>query len=140
MTVFIQNLKSYIVYYPKMKYLIAALFLDGFMLGFITTFFSHMIPESIRTPKNIGIVLMVNGVGSIIGGYLSGYLSDKTSASKLGVGGFIFIIFTLLIALLSQFVYISTLTFPCFISFFWGVSLFFLQGWLFVCCAKVYDG
>ena len=44
MTVFIQNLKSYIVFYPKMKYLIAALFLDGFMLGFITTFFSHMIP------------------------------------------------------------------------------------------------
>ena len=105
MTVFIQNLKSYIVFYPKMKYLIAALFLDGFMLGFITTFFSHMIPESIRSPENIGIVLMVNGVGSIIGGYLSGYLSDKTSASKLGVAGFMFIILTLLIALLSQFVY-----------------------------------
>jgi predicted MFS family arabinose efflux permease len=48
---------------------------------------------------------MVNGVGSIIGGYLSGYLSDKTSASKLGVAGFMFIILTLLIALLSQFVY-----------------------------------
>lgn len=89
-----------------MKYLIAALFLDGLMLGFITSFFSHMIPESIRTPQNIGIVLMINGLGSIIGGYLSGYLSDKVKPSKLGVAGFMFIILTLLIALLSQFVQI----------------------------------
>jgi predicted MFS family arabinose efflux permease len=46
---------------------------------------------------------MVNGIGSIIGGYLSGYLSDKVVPSKLGVAGFMFIIFTLLMALLSQF-------------------------------------
>lgn len=115
-----------IKFVPNMKYLYAAMFLDGLMLGFVASYFSHLIPEPIRSSLNVGIVLMINGVGAMIGGYFSGYLSDKISPGQLGVLGFLFITFTLLLTLLSHYITLSSLAYPSLMGFLWGVSLYFL--------------
>jgi predicted MFS family arabinose efflux permease len=101
---FLENIKEVARFFPKMKYLFAALMLDGLMLGFVASYFSHIIPESIRTSLNLGIILMVNGVGAMIGGYFSGYLSDMIRPSQLGIMGFLVILMTLLLTLLSNYI------------------------------------
>lgn len=107
------------------------------MLGFLASYFSHLIPERIRSELNVGITLMINGVGAMLGAYLSGYLSDKISPPQLGIMGFLFIILTMLFTLLGYNMELQTLTYPCVLGALWGVCLYFLEGWIFVCCAKV---
>lgn len=48
-------------------------------------------------------MLMINGVGAMLGGYFSGYLSDKVTPPQLGIMGFMFITLTLLLTLLSNY-------------------------------------
>jgi predicted MFS family arabinose efflux permease len=88
----------------------------------------------------VGIALMIKGVGAIIGGYISGFLSDSIPAPKLGIAGFLFIILSLLLTWLANYLTLETIAYPCFLGFLWGVSLYFLEGWIFVCCTKVYKG
>lgn len=109
-----------------MKLLIVAMILDGFMLGFATSSFSEMVPQPIRSSLNVGIVLIVNGAGSIIGGYLSGTLSDKIPASQLGIIGFLYLILTFLITMLTDYIKLETLAFPIIVGFLWGIGLYFL--------------
>jgi predicted MFS family arabinose efflux permease len=123
-----------------MRHLFAALLLDGLMLGFVASYSSHLIPEHLRSPLHVGIMLMLNGVGAILGGYFSGYLSDKVTPPQLGVLGFMFIILSLLLTLLANYLSLETIGYPCFLGFLWGVCVYFLEGWIFVCCAKVYEG
>jgi hypothetical protein len=65
-----------------MKFIVPAMFLDGFMLGFTATNFSSLLPESLRSDFNVGLLHISNGGGAIIGGYLSGYLSSKIAVIK----------------------------------------------------------
>lgn len=123
-----------------MKHLFVALLLDGLMQGFISSYFSHLLPSEIRTTVNLGIILSIKGLGSIIGGFLSGILSDKIKVNEVGILGFLFIILTLLMTLLNNFAELSTITYALVIGFMWGVSKYFLEGWIFVCCSKVYNG
>ncbi len=100
---FNKSAKKVLQFYPKMWHMYAAMTLDGLMLGFMAAYFSHIIPEPIRTGLNVGIVLMMGGAGSILGGYFSGYLSDKIPAHRLGISGFLFITLTLLLTLLTNY-------------------------------------
>ena len=56
--------------------------LDGFLLGFTTTNFSTLLKPDDETNFNIGLLHISNGTGAIIGGYLSGYLSNKMHALR----------------------------------------------------------
>lgn len=69
---------------------------------------------------------MINGFGAIIGGYLSGYLSDKLPPPRLGISGFLFMIITLLLTFLTKFVNFETLVYPSIIGLLWGICLYFL--------------
>lgn len=80
--------------------------LDGLMLGFTASYFNHLIPQPIRNSQNVGIILIINGFGAIIGGYFSGYLSDKILPSDLGIMGFLFLIINFLLTLLANFMFI----------------------------------
>ena len=73
-----------------MKYLIFAMILDGFFTAFIATNFSDFLPVPFKTNFNVGLLHISNGLGAILGGYISGFLSDKIPPLKEGV-----ILFTL---------------------------------------------
>jgi hypothetical protein len=34
----------------------------------------------------------------------------------------------------------NTVVFPYITVFLWGLALYFLEGWIFVCCSKIYGG
>jgi len=113
-------------FYPKMKYIILAIALDGIMLGFVTSNFSNMLPESVRDDLHLGIMLMIHGVGGIIGGYLSGFLSDTIAVPRVGILCFFFIMFTMLFTLLRSFIEFELPIYSYFVSGFWGISLYSL--------------
>lgn len=93
-----------------------------------------------RTDFNVGLLHISNGGGAIIGGYLSGYLSSKIAVIKEGVILFTFIVLTLLLTLLNSTYLFSGLSFALITTFLWGISLFFLEGWLFVACVRLFKG
>jgi predicted MFS family arabinose efflux permease len=109
-----------------MWHMFAAMTLDGLMLGYMTSYFSHIVPEPIRSGLNVGIVLIMGGTGAILGGYFSGYLSDKIPAPKLGIAGFLFITLMLLLTMLAHYQPYYTLFYPCVLGFLWGLSIYFL--------------
>ena len=65
-----------------MRHIMTALVLDGVLLGFTTTNFSELLPKAIQSDLNVGILHISNGIGGVIGGYLSGSLSDRIPAAK----------------------------------------------------------
>lgn len=134
------NFRQIVKFYPKMKHIVLAIVLDGLILGFTASYFSHLLPDSLQSDLNVGILLIVHGFGGIIGGYLSGFLSDYIPVLKEGIVGYLFIAGTMLLTILKNYVHFETITFALVIGFLWGVALYFLEGWIFVCCTKVYDG
>lgn len=123
-----------------MKYVILAMILDGFFTGFIATNFSDFLPVPLKSNFNVGLLHISNGVGSIIGGYLSGYLSIKINVLKEGVILFLCTTLILLITTFNTLLTIESLAFPIIITFLWGIAFSFLQGWLFVYCVKINKG
>jgi predicted MFS family arabinose efflux permease len=123
-----------------MKFIVPAMILDGFLLGFTTTNFSNLLNKDQETSFNVGLLHISNGVGAILGGYLSGILSSKMSVLREGVILFGCAILTLLLTFFIQLVEFDTIAFPLFITFLWGITLFFLEGWLFVCCVRLFNG
>ena len=121
-----------------MRYIIIPMVLDGFILGFNTTDFSKFLPENLKTDVDLGIMLMVHGIGAAIGGYTSGTLSDKMPVAHEGILCFTFITITSFLSLLREVVTVTTFTFPLLLGFLWGIGLYFLEGWIFVCCTKIY--
>lgn len=71
-----------------MKHLLFVIVIDGLMLAFSTVTLSSLIPKDKDDKKdefNFSIVLIFFGVGTILGGFLSGYLSQNISVKKTGV-------------------------------------------------------
>lgn len=85
-----------------MKFMMSAMVLDGFLLGFTTTNFSNIVVPSLRTDFNIGMLHITNGLGAIIGGYLSGHLSSKIHVLKVGVLIFSFMVLTMLLTFFNK--------------------------------------
>lgn len=76
-----------------MKNLLFLIVIDGLMLAFSTVTLSKLIPKDSdekRDKFNFSIVLITFGVGTIIGGFLSGYLSQNVSVKKAGIISTIF--------------------------------------------------
>ena len=123
-----------------MKYTILAMILDGFFTAFIATNFSDLLPVPLKSNFNVGLLHISNGVGAIIGGYISGILSSKIHVFQEGVILFLFTTLVLLITCFNSLISFETLLLPLIITFIWGIAFSFLQGWLFVCCVKVNRG
>ena len=83
---------------------------------------------------------MVHGTGAAMGGYFSGYLSDIMKISLEGTMMFAFMVVTFALSLLRESIAVGTFTFPLILGFMWGLALYFLEGWIFVCCTKIYKG
>ena len=82
------------------------LLIDGFSLGVYSSEIPHLIPSSVEKDlvnKYAGIEIIILGVGSTIGGYLSGIASDKFGmlhSGRIGIGSWIISIGTVVLALL----------------------------------------
>ena len=53
---------------------------------------------------------------------------------------FLFMALTFALSLVRESIAVEGFTFPLVLGFLWGLSLYFLEGWIFVCCTKVYHG
>lgn len=124
-----------------MMHIVPAMALDGFLLGFTTTNFSNLLKEEEASDAfKVGLLHISNGIGAIIGGFISGYLSSKIPVLVEGVILFFITIVSLLLTYFIKLIDFETIAYPLFITFLWGIALFFLEGWLFVCCVKLFNG
>lgn len=77
-------------------------------------------------------------MGSIVGGFLGGIISDKFGLLKTGrfVLGFYFVsaVFTFVA------IYANMYEMACFIGFMWGCAYYFFEAWINVAILKLYDG
>ena len=137
---FCSQLLNVFRYYSIMKHIAPAMILGGLLLGFTTTNFKNLLKEEDTTTFNIGLLHISNGLGAIIGGYLSGYLSGKMAILKEGVFLFSIAIVTLGLTFLIRINEFETIFYALFIAFLWGISLYFLEGWLFVASIKLFGG
>ena len=120
-----------------MKSLIPLLIFDGLILGFISTSSTKLMPiESSRV--DIGIFLIVLGAGCIVGGFVSGYLSDLISMKNAGR---LAVMAVLVVSVATVFVQRYLSMWVAFvIAFFWGVVREYMEGWLYVACSRNFNG
>ena len=115
--------------------------IDGLSLAFTSTSIPRFIPEYSSDEKNnlfAGICLILFGVGTIIGGYLSGYLPTKVGVVRAGK------LTIILFFLCCGYTYIPinypSLAFGFIGGILWGIELYYLEGWLLVACSRCFNG
>jgi sugar phosphate permease len=128
-------------YYPKMISVLFILLIDGVCLGIYSSQITHMIPYendlSVRN-KKAGFCTILLGVGATIGGFLSGYLSDKMKIINAGKISIFFFIMGCIVNYIT--VQIQSFPLTLFAAFTWGFQLFYLEGWMYVVCSKTFKG
>lgn len=80
------------------------------------------------------------GLGAIIGGYLSGFFSDKFQIIKVGKSCFLVLGICILLSLPIFMGIIDNVIYANFIGFAWGFGWHYMDGWLWVICSKIFDG
>ena len=75
-----------------MYYLYLMVIIDGITSGFISTYFSKLLPENLRSDLNVGYMLMVEGVGCIIGAMASAFSSDRFHVANIGMVGIVILL------------------------------------------------
>jgi sugar phosphate permease len=87
-------------YYPKMKSVIFILLIDGVCLGIYSSQITHLIPYendlNLRN-KKAGFCTIFLGIGATIGGFMSGYLSDKMKIVNAGKASILFFLLACLV-------------------------------------------
>lgn len=85
-----------------------------------------------------GIVTIFVGVGSTIGGYFGGTISDWLGLLKTGR----FIIFFYLVAATTTYIAVdgNQYWFVCLVGLLWGASYYLFECWIYVAILKLYDG
>jgi hypothetical protein len=129
----VQSLK----YYRQMIAILPALVFDGLVLGFVSSAASKLMPKDSER-VDVGVFLIVMGMGCVTGGYFSGFLSDSihmVNAGKLAV--IQVLIMAVLTAFIGRFENIG-LVMVC--GYGWGLAREFLEGWLYVACSRNYNG
>ena len=136
---FWKAIRGTIAFIPTMYPVLVILFIDGLSLAVYSSEISHLLPPD--TPKDdknklAGIATISLGTGAAIGGYLSGFISDKVGgllAGRIGLCSW----------LVSCAVFISAIWWPSLwlaflAAFLWGFSLFFIEGWMYIVCSRYY--
>lgn len=89
--------RMYFKYIYKLRHFLPLCVSLGFLLGFITSSLSHLLPDEKEKKENdlkIGIALFFYGLGNILGGLISGKLCDRIN--NYGIVATIGIIFGML--------------------------------------------
>lgn len=80
------------------------------------------------------------GVGAIIGGYISGFLSDKLPIMKVGKSSFLVLGICMFLSLPIFLSLVNSQIYSNFLGFVWGFGWHYMDGWLWVICSKIFDG
>jgi len=110
--------------------------IDGVLSGFISTYLSKLLPESIRSDLNVGYMLMVEGVGCIIGAMISAFSSDRFHVANIGIVGVLMLLVASGITFINYYVDFTLVYFPYVTAFFWGFLINYITSWESVSCAK----
>lgn len=86
----------------------------------------------------IGIFLIILGLGCVVGGYASAYLSDVFEMKNVGRSAIMLVLVTSFITILLEPFLNKALAFV--LAFFWGLSRQSMEGWLYVACSRNYNG
>jgi hypothetical protein len=128
-------------FFPKMKMLLPLLIVDGVSLGIYSSEIPHLIfSDASKTEINklAGYLMISLGAGATIGGVLLGKISDKMSSlftGRLGLG--LAVVGCGLFALTLE---LQTYELAVITAFEWGFFLFFVEGWMYLVCARHFAG
>lgn len=117
-----------------------SILIDGLILGFISSSVTHLLPYSNYSKLQAGIFLIFLGLGAIIGGLLSGLLSDKLAIIKVGKSSFFLISICIFLSLPAILSLIEDLAYSYFLGFMWGFGWHYMDGWMWVTCSKTFHG
>jgi predicted MFS family arabinose efflux permease len=119
------DLKSTFHFYPQMLYVLIMLALDSVVLGMYSNQVIRLMPnepdKDLRN-KLAGIITIFIGLGSIIGGFFGGMISDKFGLLKTGRSILLFYLFSAICSFIA--IYINLYEMACFIGFLWGCSYY----------------
>lgn len=119
--------KGTVAYIPKMYPVLLLLVIDGLSLGIYSSEITHLIPPDTPSEdvnKIAGITMITLGVGSTIGGFISGIAADKTGmiiAGRLGLTTVALSCGCFLLALYEHELWLTLLA-----GFIWGFALFYV--------------
>ena len=85
-----------------------------------------------------GVITIFIGLGSIIGGYLGGIITDKFGL--LNIGRFILTFYIFCAVSTFYGIYANLYEFACFIGFLWGCAYYLFESWINVAILKLHDG
>ena len=128
-------------FYPKMKFALPLVFVDGLNIGTTSVIMLKIMPEYPDEKKEnllAGICLIGFGVGSMIGGYLGGKLCDRFNIKTTTCGSLVTFFVSCCITLTGYFYPSIVLTWiNCFS---WGLSMYSLTACLLIICSRLYGG
>jgi predicted MFS family arabinose efflux permease len=78
------------------------------------------------------------GVGASLGGYVSGKLGDCMGSRKSGALGIGLFMIGCFLAYLT--IYLQNFNLTLSSAFFWGLFLFYIEGWLYIVCSREFKG
>lgn len=78
------------------------------------------------------------GVGASLGGYVSGKFGDNMGSRKSGALGIVLFAIGCLLAYLT--IYLQNFNLTLASAFFWGLFLFYIEGWLYIVCSREFKG
>lgn len=94
----------------------------GFMLGFLSSYITNLIPKEIINKTVVGIFLTIEGLGAILGGLLSGILCDFFTITKVGQSCFATICCNLVLIYACVESQPTTLLLPYLCALVWGFA------------------
>lgn len=128
-------------FFPKMKMLLPVLIVDGISLGIYSSEIPHLIfsdASKAEINKLAGYLMISLGTGATLGGILLGKISDRKSTLFTGRLGLLLAIlgcgmFALTLGVKEYGLAVAT-------AFEWGFFLFFVEGWMYLVCARHFGG
>lgn len=124
-----------------MRSILCLLIIDGVCYGFHISEITHMIPRD--TPADrlnlyAGYCNVALGCGASLGGWVSGWLGDRLSSRRSGNLGILMFVLGSGLAFTAIKIQLFLLTLAS--SFFWGLFLFYIEGWLYMVCSREFKG
>lgn len=118
---------STLKFYPRMKYTLGLVFLNGINIGVTTSTMLHLMPTGEDTQQNnfnAGTCLLLHGAGCVLGGYLGGRMCDRL---RIRLSSTIYVLSYCLVCLFSvaaaQLNQLYSARIACFA---WGAVLYYL--------------
>lgn len=115
--------------------------MDGLATAIYSSEVTKLVPSDTApdmVDKMAGITMISLGVGSVIGGFISGVIADKKGglfAGRLGLVFWVLCCACFVSALQWESMWMAQVA-----GFMWGFAMFYLEGWLYTVISRNYGG